>query len=278
MVFLIGEFSKIAQVTARQLRFYDHLGLLVPQQVELDGRRYYAARQLPRLHRILAFKALGFSLEQIGLLLDQNVTPEEMRGMLRLQQAESERRIEEELRRYRAIEARLNEITRGLDASLDVVLKPLMPERWMSIRQTVASLEEAQTLFKSIVRLLSSPQFLKEGPFTGILHSEEIAADELDVEIGRILRSTSLAATSLPPDLVVRELPALDEVAAVVHHGPHDQILLAYATLGQWLERNQYHIRGPLREVFIHLPLEADESDAITEVQVPVGRGEQRMH
>ena len=68
----IGEFSKLAQVPAPSLRYFDQVGLLKP--VEMDrcsGCRFYSAGQLPRLHRILALKGPGFSLEQ-------------MRGMLRL--------------------------------------------------------------------------------------------------------------------------------------------------------------------------------------------------
>ena len=79
----IGEFSKLVQVPVR------HLALLrsswSAETVEVDrftGYRYYSASQLPRLHRILALKGLGFSLEQIGAVLAEGLTPEQMRGML----------------------------------------------------------------------------------------------------------------------------------------------------------------------------------------------------
>ncbi len=66
----IGEFSKLVQVPVPTLRYYDHVGLLKPVEVDrFNGYRYYSASQLPRLHRILALKGLGFSLEQIGEVL-----------------------------------------------------------------------------------------------------------------------------------------------------------------------------------------------------------------
>src|SRR5262245_40688406 len=48
-VFRIGEFAQIAQVSGRQLRFYDQLGLLQPAHTDgQTGYRYYSIRQLPR--------------------------------------------------------------------------------------------------------------------------------------------------------------------------------------------------------------------------------------
>ena len=79
----------------KTLRFYDDMGLLRPIQVDaFTGYRYYEVRQLPRLIRILALKDLGFTLEQIAPILEEGVTPEEIRGMLRLKHSEIEQRIE----------------------------------------------------------------------------------------------------------------------------------------------------------------------------------------
>jgi len=61
----IGEFSKLAQVSVKTLRYYDELGLLRPDWVDrYTGYRFYALQQLPRLNRILALRELGFSLAQ----------------------------------------------------------------------------------------------------------------------------------------------------------------------------------------------------------------------
>ena len=71
----LGKFSKIAQVSGRQLRHYDQLGLLTPEHTDPStGYRYYSAKQLPRLNRILALKEMGLSLEQIKRMLeDENL-------------------------------------------------------------------------------------------------------------------------------------------------------------------------------------------------------------
>ena len=43
-MFKIGDFSRIARVSARLLRYYDEIGLLKPGSTERDtGYRYYSA-------------------------------------------------------------------------------------------------------------------------------------------------------------------------------------------------------------------------------------------
>jgi DNA-binding transcriptional MerR regulator len=113
-MFKIGEFSRISQVSAKTLRYYDEIGLLTPARVDrFTGYRYYSADQLPRLNRILALKDLGLSLEQIAALLDDDLPPAEIRGMLRLKRVEIQQHLEEEQARLARVEARLKQIEQG---------------------------------------------------------------------------------------------------------------------------------------------------------------------
>src|ERR1700684_3369715 len=85
----IGEFARLGQVSPRMLRHYDQLGLLKPERVDPEtGYRSYGVQQLVRLHRLVALRDLGFTLEQIGDLLDGEPPLEPLRGMLRLRRAQ----------------------------------------------------------------------------------------------------------------------------------------------------------------------------------------------
>src|SRR3954452_4891476 len=121
----IGEFSRLVQVPVPTLRYYDQMGLLKPVVVDrFTGYRYYEAGQVPRLNRILALKGLGFSLEQIGLALAEGLTPEEMRGMLRLRHAELSQQVVAAQSRLREVEVRLRQIEREARlATYDVLVK-----------------------------------------------------------------------------------------------------------------------------------------------------------
>ena len=70
-MYLIGMFSKINRITTKALRHYDEIGLLKPGCVDQNtGYRYYTSDQLFRLHRIMAYKQLGLTLEEIAGVLD----------------------------------------------------------------------------------------------------------------------------------------------------------------------------------------------------------------
>ncbi len=81
----IGDFAKHGRVSVRMLRHYDAIGLLRPARVDpFSGYRCYEAAQLTRLNRVIALKDLGFTLQQVRAVLDEEVDTAELRGMLRL--------------------------------------------------------------------------------------------------------------------------------------------------------------------------------------------------
>jgi DNA-binding transcriptional MerR regulator len=125
-MFRIGEFSKIAQVPGSMLRYYDQIGLLKPAHIDKwTGYRYYSAKQLPRLHRILALKELGLTLEQIEHLVAEEVSTAEIRGMLVLKKAQVEQSLNEERARLQQLEARLQQIDAPGQSESTLCLKML---------------------------------------------------------------------------------------------------------------------------------------------------------
>src|SRR5512140_1230933 len=121
----IGDFSKLSRVPVKTLRYYDEVGLLKPVEVDgLTGYRLYEYSQLSVLHRILALKDLGFSLEEIGRLLDDDLSVEQMRGMLTLRETEARQRLREEAERLERIESQLRQIEQeDCVSKYDVVIK-----------------------------------------------------------------------------------------------------------------------------------------------------------
>ena len=67
-----GEFAKLAGVTIRTIRYYDKIGLLKPTMILENGYRRYCNQDLITLQKILCLKELGFSLEEIYPLIQDN--------------------------------------------------------------------------------------------------------------------------------------------------------------------------------------------------------------
>ena len=80
----VKDVSALTGVTVRTLRYYDRIGLLRPEAVTEAGYRLYGDASLERLRHILLYRELGFSLREIGAILD---APDFDRGRALEQQA-----------------------------------------------------------------------------------------------------------------------------------------------------------------------------------------------
>lgn len=275
-MFRIGEFSQIARVSVRLLRWYDSIGLLRPHRIDPQtGYRYYSARQLAQLNRILALKDLGLSLEQVRKLIDDKVSAEEIRGMLVLKKAELERSLQEEASRLRHIESRLQQIEeQGSLSDYDVAVKSAAAQGFLGVRATYPQFDDVVVAVRDVVRVVAArvPEPAR-GPLTVIAHSD-FDGENFDLEIGvgltREIRKPP--ALSDGRELTVGELPAVDTLATLVRSGPMYQAHLAFGALGLWMESNGYQIAGPCREVFLEPPFQRPEQDAVMEIQFPVSR------
>ena len=271
-MFTVGEFSQLAQVSKRLLRYYDEIGLLKPIHTDkFTGYRYYSAEQLPQLNRILALKELGLSLEQIQQMVQDKVSTDEMHGMLLMKKAEIEQQLQGELQRIRNIESRLQAIRNTeADKPLDVVIKQIPAQPVLSVRMVVESFEAGMVIFGQMLARLSDHNTY--GLVFGIWHSGGAYEQDSDVEIGRVLKVKSLASVPLGGDLELqyRELPAVATMATFVVKGPTENMHLGYGAIGRWAEVNAYRFSDSPREIALQLPQTADRSDAITEIQFPV--------
>jgi len=72
----VGEVAALAGVTVRTLHHYDRIGLLSPSGRTTAGYRQYSPTDLDRLHQVLLYRELGFSLEGVADLLADDADPE----------------------------------------------------------------------------------------------------------------------------------------------------------------------------------------------------------
>ncbi|MEV6967710.1 MerR family transcriptional regulator [Hamadaea sp. NPDC051192] len=70
MSLTVGQVAELAGVTVRTLHHYDEIGLLTPGGRTSAGYRRYDDADLDRLQQILLYRELGFSLEEIAVILD----------------------------------------------------------------------------------------------------------------------------------------------------------------------------------------------------------------
>lgn len=267
----IGEFARLGQVSPRMLRHYDQLGLLTPERVDSDtSYRSYGVHQLTRLHRLLALRDLGFTLEQVGGLLDGEPPLEQLRGMLRLRRAQLEQSVGEEQARLRRVEAHLRAIEgSNVVNQQDVVLKQTQPLRIAEMRGKAEALDPQHIgpVFASLEPKLAE-HLQRAGAQPGTLVGYYDDPDE-DGSVG-VHVAFEIDGQDVPPGDEVKVLElAVIEVASVVHRGSMEGIGPVYEALIRWIEDSGLSLAGYSRELYHEM---GTEGPSVTELQIPVAR------
>jgi DNA-binding transcriptional MerR regulator len=267
----IGEFARLGQVSPRMLRHYDEVGLLRPERVDpATAYRSYAVHQLGRLHRLLALRDLGFTLEQIGAILEDDPPVEQFRGMLRIRRAQMEESVAEEQARLRRIEARLRALERSETVDVqDIVIKQTQPLRMAEAAATAPGFGH-ENLGPVFGRLLPAVLAHVEGvgakPGISVAHYEDLADDGSVV----LHAGFDIGDQDIPDGDGVRivDLPVMG-VASIVHRGPMDTIEIVYEGLIRWVEDSGYRLAGLSRELY-HEWHDEDPDRQVTELQLPL--------
>jgi len=270
-MFSIGDFARHGRVSVRMLRHYDAIGLLRPAYVDqVTGYRSYDARQLSRLNRVVALKELGFTLQQVQAILDEKVGVEELRGMLRLRQAELQSQITTDTARLAQVEARLQIIEReGAMPADDVQIKRIPGVRVAELTGTAASFEPEsitpviQPLYDALCGRLDRVGLTPTGP--------AIAWYEDSPDGDGVLVHATLPVDAEPGsdhDFAIVDLPEIEQAATIVHRGSMDDVMPTIQTLAVWMDANGYRSAGYNRELYIEC---GEDRDAwVTELQEPI--------
>lgn len=270
-MFTIGDFARHGRVSVRMLRHYDAMGLLRPAHVDqTTGYRSYEAGQLSRLNRIIALKDLGFTLDQVRAILDDKVTVEELRGMLRLRQADLQSQIAADGARLARVGARLQIIeSEGVMPADDIQIKRIPAVRVAELTGIAADFGPEsigpviQPLYDELCERLDRAGLVPVGP--------AIAYYEDAVEGDGIIVHAALpvnADLGTEHGVSVVDLPEVEQAATIVHHGPMSGIMPTVQTLARWIDANGYRSTGYNRELYIET---GDDPGAwVTELQEPV--------
>lgn len=270
----IGEFSRLTRIPAKTLRYYDEIDLFKPAQVDaVNSYRYYNLAQLPRLYRILALKGLDLSLEQIKNVLDEELSLDELRGMLRLKRAELQQMVADIQQQLDDVELKLQQLNQQgrLLSQYAVLVKDVPPMKIALARDVVPSKAHLKDtlfrLFVSIREFLSQNRIQPAGSGMTLYFDEEYR--ETDMEVGaampidaEIVSNAEISVEMLPGHLMV----------STVHYGDLAKMENAYVAILAWLENSPYQIVGLSREIALHYIPGGNPAEFVTEIQFPVIR------
>lgn len=138
----VGELAAATGLTVRTLHHYDEIGLLKPSGRTPAGHRLYSAGDVRRLYSIVALRQLGFSLGDVGDLIErQGAHPKDA---TRRRLSELDRQIGAQQRLRRRLAGLLETLERDGDVTteelVEIVEEMTMHERYYTPEQ-LAELE-----------------------------------------------------------------------------------------------------------------------------------------
>lgn len=264
---LISEFARAGNVTIRALRFYDEVGLLSPAHVVPESSyRWYSPAQFAQLNQIQAFKDMGFSLREIRELLQQRLTPQELRAVLEERREVLRKRVRDDAGRLERIETRLNSISVGSPESHPTIMLRNTPgQSVVSLREKLQNYDQVDELFTTLERRVD-PHVLYDQ--RGAIFYRCLEGDgEIDCEAVRFLKH---------PVATIRGLKVYESrrtrVAFTYHYGSEDSICTTYQSMTGWIAAQGYQLSSAKREIYWPAPENKGATSSLTEIQFPVTR------
>ena len=178
-------------------------------------------------------KDLGLTLEQIKRLVEDHVSADELRGMLSLKKAQVEQELHDKIEQVNRIEARLRQVEKEGEMTLDdIVLKEIPSQPFFSFRETMPDIRKSQLYLKEMSKLLPSRIGKKKmSHFTAVYHSEAFALENVDIEMGFLLKDGVNESVQLSSghELSMNILPHIETAACVVRVGSMTDGIESYA-------------------------------------------------
>lgn len=267
----IGEFSSICKVSAKTLRYYAEIGLIMPEEVNTEnGYRYYAIEQLETMLFINRLKSYNFSLEEIKTILKSEELQEET---LYLALTRKEKEIEKQLQEFENTLEQLNSdianVKRGKSImsyleNIDVQLVEV-PKMYLLFIRTMVQKDEFEEAygkyFGKLFKRIQVETLTVLAPPMVLFHSKEFSPVGLDTEFAIPVKEYVIGTRDFSPGLCLK----------TTLHGSYTGLSSVYAKQREWAEKEGYESSNALYEVYVTDPSQVSrESELITEVYYPV--------
>lgn len=245
----IGEFSRLMQTTVKTLRHYEQIGLLLPDEVdEATGYRYYRMEQMQRLNAIKDLKSLGFSLDEIKDIYDDDTHTPSLEIL--------EAKIDDCRRQLRELEQRRLRLAVLADSRKQLLIMEKfsiqsLPEIIVaSHREVVENYDAIGAMCVNVI----GPEMQRLGckcPPPGycftIEHDKEYKPKDIDIEYCEQVEEAGEDSAII----TFKRLPAMPTALCMKHVGPYDRFYQSYVELFKYAEEQGYQIAGAPRTCYI---------------------------
>lgn len=266
----IGEFSRLMQVTVKTLRHYESKGILMPDEVdEWTGYRYYTLDQMQRLNAIRNLQRLGFSLDDIRDLLEDDFHDPSLDAL--------DKKIAETNRQLQLLMERRTRLLNWQDSRKTITtMEKFSIQSLPSI--IVASHREVIPDYSAIGDMCCNkigPEMHRLGckcPPPGycftIEHNKEYTPTDIDIEYCEQVEEIGQDSSIVQ----FKRLSAIPTAICMKHVGPYERFYESYVELFKYIEYSgKYKICGHPRCCYVDgVWNQEDPEKWLSIIQIPV--------
>jgi DNA-binding transcriptional MerR regulator len=279
--FSIGEVATACNISIRTLRYYDEIGLIVPEIRKEDSKyRYYSKEQMLNIAIIRKLRCLGVGLKEIKEIVESNdletlkTNVESRLGcidkeMSKLEQSKRDgQSLLERLNHGSEIINEMDEQSNVVDIDSDIKIENVPEIKIYYSRKTMKAYHNEEVSIERWVGI--TDEVLKHnlkicGPIIVTYYTElldQFLSKTCDIEFGIQVEDEGSDK--------VRSFGGFQAVT-LYHVGPYSDIIKTYVKALQWINQNNYKVSGPVSEEFIISPVDVNkESEHVTKILIPV--------
>lgn len=268
-MYRIGLFSQITKVTIKTLRYYDSINLIKPKKIdEQTGYRYYTSDQIDDMYKILCFKQLGLSIQEIKDLIQNKQN--DIESILNKKKREIIGYQKQFNNQLLLIDYLLKEKKEGYFMEYNPIIKKL-PSCIVYYKEMVVP--DYDSYFQLIPKI--GETITKANPNLKCIEPEYCFIKYLENKYKEknIHIEYNEAVDKFGQEVDGIKFKKIESVEAlcIMHKGPYKTLNKAYSFAFKWIEENEYELLESPRESYIDgIWNKESEEDWLTEVQLPI--------
>lgn len=263
----IGDFSKMSKVTIKALRYYEREKILIPKYVDKEnGYRYYESSQLLEISRIIYYKQIGLTIDEIKQII---VHKKPINAIIETKKIE----IENSILQYNNMLSKINYLLEEKMMENEIFEK-VIPSYYVYYKEGILKdYSEASSFIYT-----SGAECLELNPTIKCVKPDYCYVNYLDGEYKDKNIKIRYAQAVIKEDysfvendsIKFTQIPEV-KCICIYHKGAYDSLGESYAKIMKYIEDNNLIINEFPRECYIDgIWNKENVEEWLTEIQVPI--------
>lgn len=269
----IGYVSKICNISIKTLRYYDEIGLLRPNKIDIQSNyRYYTNDQLTLVIVIKHFKEAGFSLKEIKKLLGRE-NLEYNQKKISEKCIEIDNKINDLIRVKEKLQFCINvknSSEKHRTNEFKIEIKDI-PVSYVAYIRSIGpcTQKDFSVRYCNLISLMEKNKFHLSKNVMALYYDDCISFEDKEKTQYDIEVCAPVSETKEIPGLV-RKFGGFKAVTTI-HYGSYNNMVDTYKKMLKYIHENNYEICGPAVDNYlVDIISTCNENNYVTELMIPI--------